>query len=151
MATKGASATTLRLIHVHDLTAVIVIWSSFSRFFSFYASIIWGEPERAPNTRESGSSIYLFIYLFSCTWSCIAMTQCACSDTTCLLWLVEVVIEVQNRSAVVPWAKGWYLCYWITINQSHLSRVGTMAVETIHSWYDYQITIQCRDMVTVLS
>ena len=45
--------------------------------------LIQGEPERAPNTRETGSDVYIYIlYLFICAWSCTAMTQCACSDTT---------------------------------------------------------------------
>ena len=29
-----------------------------------HTEIIRGEPERAPNTRETGSGVYLFIYLY---------------------------------------------------------------------------------------
>ena len=62
------------------------------QYFLCKLSLIRGEPARAPNTRESGSGVYLFfIYLY--TWSCMATAQCACSDTTCLLWLIEVVIN----------------------------------------------------------
>ena len=32
--------------------------------YTAHCCIIWGEPERAPNTWETGSSVYSFIYLY---------------------------------------------------------------------------------------
>jgi hypothetical protein len=52
------------------------------------------------------SGVYLFIYLFICMWSCIATTQCACSDNTCWPWLVKVVINaVEGRVRIA--ARRW--------------------------------------------
>ena len=36
------------------------------KFFELDLStlLIWGEPERAPNTQETGSGVYIFIYLY---------------------------------------------------------------------------------------
>ena len=28
--------------------------------------LIWGEPEQAPNTQETGSSVYIILYIYLC-------------------------------------------------------------------------------------
>ena len=45
--------------------------------------VIQGEPERAPNTRETRSSVYLFIYLFVRDLAWQQPNAHACSNTTC--------------------------------------------------------------------
>jgi hypothetical protein len=29
-------------------------------------TVIWGEPERAPNTRETGSGVYIYLFIYLC-------------------------------------------------------------------------------------
>ena len=36
------------------------VFEIFSRGYD----IIWGEPERAPNTRETGSGVYIYVYIY---------------------------------------------------------------------------------------
>ena len=48
----------------HNILVEILLLQTFSSIYGIVLCIIWGEPEQAPNTRETGSGVYLFIYLY---------------------------------------------------------------------------------------
>ena len=47
-----------------DFLSSLSLASTHSGGFPYSVYLIRGEPERAPNTRETGSGVYIYIYIY---------------------------------------------------------------------------------------
>ena len=106
--------------------------------------LIQGEPERAPNTQETGSGVYFYLFVRDLTHQRHnAHAQISRGRPLMVKVITNAVDQMVGIAAVqcglisrmiksALWSGYWV----ISITDTYLCRVGAMAVAIIHGWHD---------------